>query len=438
MNPVSGYGITGRNARQIAESIERGIAEGTLPPGSALPPIRDLATNLAVNPNTVSAAYRQLRERGSITTDGRRGSRVRARPATSPRRVLAPAPPGARDVSTGFPDPALLPRPRPRAPRTPVLYGAAPILPALRDAAAARLNADQVPTDHLTMTFGALDGIERVLRAHLRPGDHVAVEDPGWPHLLDTLAALNLRPVPVALDDEGPQPDALREALRRPARALVVTGRAQNPTGAAISAARAADLRAILATRPDVVLIEDDHAAELATEPASPLSGATHHWAYLRSASKVYGPDLRAAVLAADATTTARVEGAMAHGARWVPHLLQTTLLDLWHDQTVTALVTRARTTYAARRAALLTALTARGISAHGREGLNVWVPVPDEATAVSRLQAAGWIAAPGGPFRLHAAPAIRLTTACLPEPDAPALAEALTDALTGPDSSRI
>lgn len=54
------------------------------------------------------------------------------------------------------------------------------------------------------MTSGALDGIERALTAHLRPGDRVAIEDPGWANLLDLLAALGLSAEPVRVDDDGP------------------------------------------------------------------------------------------------------------------------------------------------------------------------------------------------------------------------------------------
>src|SRR5512139_697468 len=89
---ASAYKISGQGASEIAASVESGIARGDLPPGSALPPIRDLAAELSVNPNTVSAAYRLLRERGAVETAGRRGTRVRERPATAPRNLGFPIP----------------------------------------------------------------------------------------------------------------------------------------------------------------------------------------------------------------------------------------------------------------------------------------------------------------------------------------------------------
>src|SRR5262249_9773412 len=157
-----------------------------LTPGDALPPIRELAGRLGVNANTVAAAYRLLRDRGAVETAGRRGTRVRNRPATTPRSLLGiDVPAGARDLSTGNPNPELLPIASARGPPArPVLYGEPALSPGLDDHTRAALSADGVPADHLAVTSGALDGIERALTAHLRPGDRVAVEDPGWANLL--------------------------------------------------------------------------------------------------------------------------------------------------------------------------------------------------------------------------------------------------------------
>lgn len=272
------YPIQGRGAAEIAASVEHAVGSGELLPGQPLPPMRELAARLDVNPNTVAAAYRTLRERGVIETAGRRGSRVRPKPATTGRDELRlDVPEGARDLSTGNPDPALLPALGPafaeaaaRADRAPALYGDDPADPDLVRAARAALDADGVPAGPLTLTSGSLDAIERVLAAHLRPGDAVAVEDPGWGSVLDLIPALGLRPVPVGVDDAGPLSAELDAALRSGARALLVTTRAQNPTGASVSAGRARELRAVLREHPGTVLIEDDHGHGFVDLPAHP------------------------------------------------------------------------------------------------------------------------------------------------------------------------
>jgi DNA-binding transcriptional MocR family regulator len=434
------YSITGGGAEAIAASVEEGIARGALAPGAALPPIRGLAQQLGVNPNTVAAAYRLLRDRGAVESSGRRGTRVRDRPATTPRSLRGLAvPPDVRDLSTGNPNPALLPAlaAAPPHPVPTVLYGHPPITPALAEHAAAELTADGVPADHLAVTSGALDGIERVLSAHLRPGDRVAVEDPGWPNLLDLLGALGLTPEPVGVDDDGPLPADLARALKRGVRAVVVTSRAQNPTGAAVSAERADVLRVLL-DGSDVLLVEDDHCAAIAGAPLYPLAGATRHWAFIQSVAKAYGPDLRLAVLAGDQRSVERVQGRLRLGPGWVSHLLQNLVIELRRDAAATRQVADAEAAYDAARAGLCRALADRGVFAQARSGLNVWIPVPDEAVAMTALFAAGWAAAPGARFRLRSAPGLRVTIAELAPADIDPLADALAEAVRGPGRASV
>jgi DNA-binding transcriptional MocR family regulator len=430
------YRVTGRRATEIAAELERAVGEGALPPGQALPPLRELAAELGVNPNTVAAAYRLLRDRGVIQTAGRRGSRVRARPASAPRdRIGVAVPPGARDLSTGNPDVGLLP-PLGEAlaaaaadhTRTPMLYGMPGVDAELSALARAALDADGVPDGPIAATSGSLDAIERVLTAHLRPGDAVAVEDPGWGSLLDLIPALGLRPVPVAVDDDGPLAEEVQCALAGGARALVVTTRAQNPTGAAISAPRAAHLRAVLRQHSDVVVIDDDHGHGIVDLPLHPLGGATARWALVRSAAKAYGPDLRLAVLTGDALTVDRVHGRYRLGPGWVSHLLQRAMVHLWRSEAVDRAAVAAA--YGARRDALLGALRERGVRAHGRSGMNVWVPVPDETGTVTRLLTAGWAVAPGARFRMASAPGVRITVSPLGPQDIAPLADALAAAV--------
>ena len=429
------YTIRGTGAEAIATDVEEAISAGALPPGAELPAIRELAGRLGVNANTVAAAYRLLRERGAVETAGRRGTRVRDRPATTPRSLRGiVVPPGVRDLSTGNPDPALLPigaaqLPRSRRP-APVLYGEPAVSPELAEHARAALTADGVSAEHLAVTAGALDGIERVLTAHLRPGDRVAVEDPGWANLLDLLAALGFSVEPVRVDDDGPLATDVARALRRGARAVVVTTRAQNPTGAAVSSARAIELRQLLADHADVLLIEDDHCAGIAGAPLHTLAGTTQHWAFVRSAAKAYGPDLRLAMLAGDRRTVERVHGRLRLGPGWVSHLLQDLAVSLWRDNAATRLVHKAEAGYTRNRTLLRAALADRGVTSHGRSGLNVWIPVPDETVAITRLLSAGWAAAPGTRFRIGTPPGMRFTVANLVAGEIDPLADAVAEAV--------
>jgi len=141
------------------------------------------------------------------------------------------------------------------------------------------------------------------------------------------------------------------------------------------------------------------------------------------------GADLRVALLAGDATTLDRVEGRQRLGPGWVSHLLQQLVVDMWADAAVAAALAHATDVYRGRRDALVDALGSRGIAVAAASGLNVWVPVPDEATAVRVMLEAGYAVAGGARFRIASAPAVRVTVAALPERKAVAVARAIESA---------
>ncbi len=430
----------GTTAREIAASLEAAVRHGRLTPGAPLPSVRQLATRLGVSPPTVAAALADLRRRGVIVTHARRRSIVSPRPPLSAALSEPALPPDVHDLAHGNPDPALLPDLAPflcdLAPSS-RLYGGEPVDARLAHLARAEFAEAHVVADELCLASGALDGVERALAAHLAPGDRVIVEDPGYFAVFDLLRAMSLEPVPVALDDRGLLPEALEAALRIGAEALVLTPRAQNPTGAALDAARATALHRVLHQVPDLLVVEDDHQGPIAGAAGHTLTTDRSRWAVVRSVAKSLGPDLRLAMLAGDAETIARIEGRLALGPGWVSHLLQALVADLLDSAPVRDQLRRATTTYAARRDSLLSALRERGMAAIGHSGFNVWIDVPDEAAVVSRLLQAGWAVAPGARYRLHSPPAIRVTTASLAEPLAPVFASALAAALIAPRRSR-
>jgi DNA-binding transcriptional MocR family regulator len=248
------------------------------------------------------------------------------------------------------------------------------------------------------------------------------------------VAALGLIVEPMRMDDAGVLPDELDRALSRRAAACIVTPRAQNPTGAAFDAARAAELRRVVKRHPDVLLVEDDHAGPVAGTPAfSVCDRKRARFVVVRSVSKSLGPDLRVAVLSGDAATIARIEGRQLIGTGWVSHILQRIVAACWADPPTMRRVQHAAEVYTARRRGLVDALARRGVTAHGRSGLNVWVPVREELPVVQALLEAGWAVNGGERYRIASGPAIRVTITTLGAAEVQPLADAIAISLAPP-----
>ncbi len=428
--------IRGETAVKISGSIEALVRSGDLPPGQRLPTVRALAKHLGVSPATIAAAYAALRARGVVMSQGRRGTVVSHRPVHPARRRPAGRP-GARNLHDGNPDRKLLPAMGPALRRIDAaasLYGESPQHPELVQLLRRELVSGGVSAGELCVVNGAMDGIGRVLAEHLRPGDRVAVEDPGFTGHLDLVMSRGLVLCPVAIDDEGMLPDDLERACGEGAAAVLVTPRAQSPTGAALSAERARSLRRVLRRSPDVLIIEDDHANRVAGAPLFCLHDAARaRWAHLHSFSKPINPDLRMAVLTGDRVTTARVQDRMLVEERWVSNILQRVVYALLSDGTVRRKLQQAERTYARRRRALLEALATAGFEARGRSGYNVWLPVAEETPAVQALAAAGWSVSAGERFRLRSPPGIRITASTLEPAEAARFAADLAECQVPP-----
>ncbi len=432
--------ITGATAREIAHSIEAAVREGDLGSGDALPTVRSLAATLGTSPATINSAYRMLRQRGLIVADGRRGTRVAPRPplrtSTRPTPMPAAARPGVRDLTIGLPDPALLP-PLPaslaridlESKLSPMGQMDAPD-PDLLMLARERFVRDGFDAGSVAVLSGALDALERVLQAHLRPGDRVVIEDPAYPSIRDILLALGLIAIPVPVDERGMLPASLSAALSEGAEALIVVPRAQNPLGAALDPERGAELRELLAGVPRTLVVEDDHAGPVSGAPFQTLiSSDRERWAVIRSMSKILHPDVRLALLAGDESTVARVEGRQALGPRWVSHLLQALAAQMLGDPQFESTCAHAAQEYSRRREALISALTEHGVPASGRSGMNVWVSVREEGPVTRAVLDSGWLVLAGEYFRIATPPGLRITIATLDDGEAEELARVIAQA---------
>ena len=418
----------------MASSVEDAIRRGTLAPGAPLPSVRKLAAATGVSPTTAAAALADLRRRGLIVTRARRRSHVSPRPPIAASTPVAAVPAGARDLASGHPDDSLLPdlaAALARIELRPRSYDGEPVLPELVELARTDFAEAGVRADHICLSSGALDGVERVLGVHLAPGDRVAVEDPCYSALLDLVRAMGLVAVPVAVDQCGLIPERLTAVLASGVAAVVLTPRGQNPTGAALDRPRARELAKVVERYPDVLIVEDDHQGPVAGAPGLTVVPRRTRWARVRSVTKSLGPDLRLAFVAGDELTVDRLEGRLALGPGWVSEILQRVVLELMGSRTVQARLERATRVYGERREALLEALAMHGIAASGRSGFNVWVPVPEESFVVSSLLSRGWFVAAGAPYRLETPPAVRVTTATLRQDEAKGFAADLADILS-------
>ncbi|MCL4149367.1 UNVERIFIED_CONTAM: hypothetical protein GTU68_061143, partial [Idotea baltica] len=367
--------------------IERRIRAGELRPGDRLPSIRSFAQKQGLAPNTAATVYQVLARRGLVKGHGRRGTFVAEIPPVY-RPVDQPVPAGVVDLSSGNPDPEFLfdlDGPLAAVSRKRVLYGEVEMLPELEAWMRQWFVADGIPADHIGVVSGALDGVERVLAANLKAGDRVAVEDPGYPWVFNLCQAMGFEVVPVSIDSEGMVADHLTGAIKRGIEGIVLTPRAQNPTGSAVTQHRARELSAVLVSAPEVLVIEDDHAAEAAGCPHFPVVGHNMaRWAVLRSTAKSFGPDLRVAGLVGDEATVARVKGRQALGPGWVSGILQQLVVEMVSAPDVDERLARAVTTYDQRRQACADVLREAGIPVAGMTGFNLWVPVIDEASVVA------------------------------------------------------
>lgn len=178
-----------------------------------------------------------------------------------------------------------------------------------------RVEGASVTPEEILVCSGGVEGIRHAVTALCDPGDALLVEDPTYLSVLHIARELDLAPTPVATDDDGPIPEALVEAARRPGpsgrrpQAFYVGPAFQNPTGRTWPLARRREvLRA--AERADLTLIEDHAYTELWYDepPPPPLKAlAPDRVVFVHTFSKIFGPGIRLGWAAADPALVRRM-----------------------------------------------------------------------------------------------------------------------------------
>jgi GntR family transcriptional regulator/MocR family aminotransferase len=292
---------------QIEGAIRDGIRSGRLAPGGRLPSTRALAAELGISRGVVTEAYSQLAAEGYLHT--RQGAPVQIARGVRPARTRQPARPlhegFAYDFHPGRPDLAGFPRDRwlrslrrawREAPIDAVGYPDPRGVPELRQSLAdylGRACGAAADPEQLMICTGFSQALSMICRWLAERGvGSVAVEDPGWHRHRLIVDQAGIEVLPVRVDREGLQVEALR---RSGASAVVVTAAHQFPTGRALSGPRRAALIE-WAEEGERLIVEDDFDSEYRydRQGLGALQGlAPERVAYIGSASKRLIPGMR-------------------------------------------------------------------------------------------------------------------------------------------------
>jgi 2-aminoadipate transaminase len=313
--------------RQLADSIRTLIERGTLHSGQRLPATRELALQLGLNRATVSAAYGMLEQTGVLQGHVGRGSFVAKDAMTVPGdssttldwdAILSPlefasGPPAHVEINLASSRPAAANFPlaafrrltkevidSPEAENILQLgspHGYTPLRRYLMDQALGEGVARAA--DDLLMTNGCQQALDLIARLFFSPDPvrPVALESPVYHGLLRVFARAGASMIPVPVDQDGLDADALEAVIVRSSpRLVVVTPSFQNPMGTTLSLERRKRIVEI-AQRSGTVLIENDIYSELRYRgkplPTLKELDTTGNVILLRSYSKVSFPGLR-------------------------------------------------------------------------------------------------------------------------------------------------
>ena len=384
---------------QIARTVATEIRRGRLRPGDLLPGSRRLATTIGVHRNTVLAALAELIAEGWLETTPGRGTFVareiadlhgpvsrrlalRHRSVEEPPFALpeTPAeyrpprlPRGTLNLSSGAPDLRLIPaKALGRAYRRALALRGAHLLsygdpeghPALRTALASMLastRALSIGPDDVMVTRGSQMALMLAARAVLRAGDTVAVEAFGYRPAWEAFRAAGAKVVPVAIDGEGVDVEALKRlSASTPLRAIYLTPHHQYPTTVSLKAARRLALLALARARR-IAIFEDDYDHEFHYEgrPVLPLASADHGGLviYIGTLSKVLAPGLRIGYVVAAPAVLRNVAALRSLLDIQGDLPTEAAVAALIEDGEVQRHIARVRRIYAARREILATSL---------------------------------------------------------------------------------
>lgn len=310
-------------SHELYQAIRKRILDGRLVSGTRLPASRDLATMLRLSRNSVTRAYDQLFAEGYIASrigDGTYVAQLSTVPSvermapTSTRQAAKTPEFVSRVANDGLPRafrvgiPAFDLFPFAKWAQLQARFWRKPDLALLgysdprgdhrlRTLIAAYLRSARglsCSAENILITSGSQQAVSLCGQLFLRPGDPVAVENPGYRAAVSAFIHAGAKPVGIAVDSQGLDCAALAEVAN--CRLVYVTPSHQYPTGVTMSVARRLELLA-WAQRNDGWIIEDDYDSEYRYHgaPLAPLAALDRQGRvlYVGTFSKIAFPGLR-------------------------------------------------------------------------------------------------------------------------------------------------
>ncbi|GLY87000.1 PLP-dependent aminotransferase family protein [Actinoallomurus iriomotensis] len=437
--------------RRIADALAAEIAAGRLRPGDRLPPQRQFARRHGIAGSTAARVYGELVRRGLAVGEVGRGTFIRAAAPSSEPALAEPA--RARvDLELNFSlppeQPALLARSLGGMLRPDVLADAltpmgAAGTRAAREAAAAMLSRPGWSPDpgRLLLAGNGRQAIAAALAALVPAGERVGVEELTYPLVKGIAARLGLTLVPLAMDECGVLPEAIRSA--GPLRAVYLQPTLHNPLGVTMPERRRSEVAAALRDL-GIHAVEDGIYAFLRDGPPPLAAFAPDQVIVADSLSKRVAPGLTVGFAVAPEAIGDRVASALRSGGWTAPRFAVEAATRWLTDGTVAALQEIKRRDAAARQRLVREHLAEFAVEADP-QAFHCWwrLPAPWRAdTFVAAAARRGIAVTPGAAFTVvaaHAPNAVRLALSA-PPPDtlARALAALAALARSAPEDTEI
>lgn len=413
---------------RIAEGVRSAIRKGQVNPGESLPSSRVLAECLSTHRQTIMAAMEELAAEGWITAQSRRRYRICE---TLPNQFFEPRltkeiPVGDRkwrlvrgqnidfppalpekgfSFKSGMPDLRIFPVSELRSCLADVLArsskkflnydqpeGQIELLDPLR-VYLRRVRA--VSGRQILVTNGSQEAIYLLGQLLIAPGDKVGVEEKGYRPAWEALRAAGAELVPIPIDEEGIDPDALHTLVKRHRLRLVYsTPLHQYPTTVTLPVSRRIRIYELL-SQFGVPFLEDDydHEFHYRCQPLAPLAASDPEGLilYVSTFSKVLFPSARLGFMAVPASIAKPLASLKRISTRQNDGILQAAVGRWMKEDGFERHLRRMRRRYEERRNALvesLEAAKAEGYPVNWKTpdgGMALWLDVGQDSDALSR-----------------------------------------------------